>query len=366
MIYLDNAATSFPKPSVVKEAVMSAMDMCGNPGRSGHALAIHSGKLIYSGKKCLCDLLNIADYGQVAFCLNCTDALNMAIFGSDITGQHVITTVWEHNSVLRPLHYLAKHGIISYDAVLPQDMLSRIRGNTGLAIITHVSNVTGAVMPLKDLIAGFHSRGIPVLIDGAQAVGHMDVDMQELDCELYAFPGHKGLLSPMGVGGLYVKEGYNIKPYRLGGTGSISHSLAQPDYMPDMLESGTPPTHAIAGLMAGCRYISDSREKIFGDIRRNTRVLIEGLQCIKNVVLYSDKDALGIVAFNIAGMDSSLVADELANAGIATRGGLHCAPLTHRQLGTLDIGGVVRLSPGHDNTLGELCEVLDVIKRLAK
>lgn len=377
MIYLDNAATSSPKPQCVIDAVNHALTNANaNPGRSGHALSLEAGRTVLACREAVSKLIGADDPFSIAFTFNCTDALNLAIKGIVKPGTHVISTLLEHNSVLRVLMELQRAGMISVTllrpcadgAVDPDDVRRSIRSDTGLIIMTHASNVTGAVQPVAAVGKTASENGIPFLIDGAQALGAMPVDIKKLSCDMYAFPGHKGLLGPQGTGGLYINPSVSLAPLRHGGTGSSSESMLQPDEIPDRYESGTLNYHGLAGLNAGVRYISENLERVFMQEREMTSFLYSELRAMPDITLYSpdlESARAGIVSFNIGDMSSSQAADALDRAGFAVRGGLHCAPGAHAFLGTLR-RGTVRASVGHATTNSEIEAFISEIRKLTR
>ena len=374
-IYLDNAATSHPKPEAVTQAVLEAMtEYNANPGRSGHAAALAAARRVLETRERLAALLHAPDPMSMIHCFNCTDALNLAIKGSLRVGDHVIATQLEHNSVLRPLCTLAARGRIRLTLlppkpdgfIDPEDVRAAIEPDTALIVCTHASNVTGAIQPVAAIGAIAAEHGIRYLIDGAQAVGALPVDVRALRCDLYAFPGHKSLLGPQGTGGLYIRPGVDLLPLREGGTGSSSESLFQPRELPERYESGTVNLPCIAGLCEGCAYVSEHLSAIMMHERELTSALFEGLSALPGVTLYSPREEAaraGIVAFNAGGLSSTQVADALAGAGIAVRGGLHCAPEAHRFLGTLR-RGAVRASVGWANTFEDIDALVAAVKAL--
>ena len=375
-IYLDNAATSHPKPEGVLRAVMRAMtDMNANPGRSGHPAALKAARAVLDTRQAISDLIGAGDALSVIHCFNCTDALNLAIKGILHRGDHVIATALEHNSVLRPLCGLAARNRIELTLIEPRpdgfvdpdDIERVINERTALIVCTQASNVTGAIQPAAAIGQIARRQGVRCLIDGAQAVGAMPVDVKALGCDLYAFPGHKSLLGPQGTGGLYLRPGVTLNPLREGGTGSASDSVLQPAELPERYESGTVNLPGIAGLGEGVRYVSGRLSQIMMHERELTGALMEGLRAIPGVILYSpDEEAAraGIVSFNVGDLSSSQAADALAERGFAVRGGLHCAPYAHRFLGTLR-RGAVRASVGHANTFEEIEAFIDAVKALA-
>lgn len=377
MIYLDNAATSFPKPEEVYVAVDRAMREYGaNPGRSGHRMALEAGRLIFETREILCNLFNIDNPMNMIFTCNATDGLNLGIKGLLRTGDHVITTSMEHNSVLRPLKSLEKIGvettIIKCDStgtIDITDIEKNIKENTKLIVTTHASNVTGTIFPIKEIGKLAKKYGIIYMVDAAQTAGVYDIDVQDMNIDILVFPGHKGLMGPQGTGCIYIKEGIKVEQLKEGGTGSTSHLLTQPDFLPDRYESGTPNTPGIAGLGAGVRYIlKRGIENIRKHEQELTRFFIEELKKINNVKIYGPCDAerqASVVSINIGDEDSSEVSYILDRAfDIAVRPGLHCAPLAHKTIGTLE-QGVVRFSIGAFNTFGDIEKAVEAVKKIA-
>ncbi|NMA67121.1 MAG: aminotransferase class V-fold PLP-dependent enzyme [Clostridiaceae bacterium] len=378
MIYLDNAATSFPKPFKVYDEIDRCMrSYCANPGRSGHAMAIVSGKAIYEARERISTFFNIDNPLRLAFTKNATEALNIAIKGVLKPGDHVITSCMEHNSVIRPLKTLEKDGIISlsivegdnFGQIDTQKILDYINNQTRLIVCTLSSNVNGIILPIKKIGEIARTRGILFLVDASQGAGAEEIDVDEMNIDILAFPGHKGLLGPQGTGGIYVREGIDIVPIMHGGTGSASDYLYQPEMMPDMIESGTLNTPGIIGLACGIDFINKTglnNIKIFkfSLIKR----LMEGMEEIDRIVQYSVKDIdnnSGIAAMNFQGIDSSEVSYILDKEfGIATRAGLHCAPLAHKTLGTTG-QGVVRFSVGCFNTVEEIDYTLEALRKIS-
>ena len=377
-IYLDNAATSHPKPSAVLSAVQKALtDLNGNPGRSGHQRALAGAKLLLNAREMLARLLNAPQPECIVFCFNCTDALNMAIKGSLHAGDHVIASGLEHNSVLRVLETLRRRGLITFtlidpepDGMIDPDKFARAIGiRTSLCILTHASNVTGAIQPVASVGQIMRRHGVRYLVDGAQAIGHIPVNVQAIACDIYAFPGHKGLMAPQGTGGLYIAPGLPLTPFREGGTGSSSDSIAQPEERPECFESGTMNLPGISGLLAGAELIAKNLTEHLEYERQLTYALWEGLKTCPGITLYTPQETagrVGVVSFNI-GMQftSSDVADRLSALNIAVRGGLHCAPEAHRFLGTMN-RGAVRASLNWQNTLEEIDSFLEAIYRLSR
>lgn len=373
MIYLDNAATTFPKPAQVYRAASGVMERLGaNPGRSGHRMSLAAGRIVMRCRDALAALLNVDAPERIVFCLNCTDALNMAIRGLPLAGGHVVAMALDHNASLRPLCGMAARGEIALDVLLPgpDGAVSRaqveraLRPDTRLVAMSHASNVTGALQPAAEIGALCREKGVLFLLDAAQTLGVEPVHPEALCADLLAFPGHKGLLGPMGTGGLWLREGLTLSPYREGGTGSRSESPLQPDDLPDRYESGTLNLPGLAGLLAGARFVAAHGEEIREKEAALARRLRAGLAAMPAVTLYGpDAPSVGVVSFNVAGLRSGDVADRLNRMGIGVRAGLHCAPLAHRALGTLETG-VVRASPGFFNTEGDIDRLLSAVWRI--
>lgn len=378
MIYFDNAATSFPKPNVVYDSILKVMKEYGaNPGRSGHKLALKLGREIFETRELIAQLFNIDNPMNVIFTFNCTESLNIGIKGILKRGDHVITTSMEHNSVLRPLMNLKKEGIEitivkgdSIGKIDPKDIENSIKENTKLIVITHVSNLTGTIMPIEEIGKIAKRNGIYFLVDAAQSAGVYDIDVEKMNIDILAFPGHKGLLGPQGTGGLYIRDGLDVKELKQGGTGSISHLLEQPEIRPDRYESGTPNGPGIVGLGVGIRYIL---QKGIENIRKHEEELtshfIEEALKIDGVKIYGPlniKEQGAVVAINIGVEDSSEVSYILdENYNICVRPGLHCAPLAHKTIGTFK-QGVVRFSFGPYNTHDEIEQGIKAIREISK
>lgn len=378
IIYLDNAATSYPKPECVYRAVDDFnRQMGGNPGRGASRKTMTSNSILLDTREALASLFNIPDSTRIAFCLNITEALNTGLKGILKPGDHVITTSMEHNATARPLLSLTRKGIewsmakCSSDGSLdPDDIRRLIQPNTRMICVLHASNVTGTIMPVREIGAIAEEHNLLFMVDSAQTAGVLPLDVAECHIDLLAFTGHKCLLGPQGTGGLYVGPGVEIEPLKEGGTGSLSEELNQPAFMPDHLEAGTPNTPGIAGLGAGVGFIlSTGRENIRNHEKRLTEALIQGLREIDGVHIYGPLDVerrTAIVSFNIEGMDCGDVSMRLDHEyGIITRSGLHCAPLAHRTLGTLQ-QGTCRLSPGYFSTDMEIEKVLRAVYAIAR
>lgn len=378
MIYFDNAATSFPKPNIVYDSIMEVMKNYGaNPGRSGHKLALKLGREIFETRELIAKLFNIKNPMNIIFTSNCTESLNLAIKGILQKGDHVITTSMEHNSVLRPLTALEKQGIeltiVSGDSmgrIDPSEIEKNIKKNTKLIITTHVSNLTGTIMPIEVIGQIAKKNSIYYLVDAAQSAGVYDIDVKKMNIDMLAFPGHKGLLGPQGTGGLYIKEDLDIKEMQQGGTGSISHLLEQPSVKPDKYESGTPNGPGIIGLGAGINYIfQEGIEKIRKHEEELTKHFIEEVTKIEKVRVYGPaniREQGAVVPINIGDEDSSEISYILdQNYDIEVRPGLHCAPLAHKTIGTFE-QGVVRFSFGPFNTHEEIELGIKAIREISK
>ncbi len=373
MIYADNSASTFFKPDCVINAVTTALRFLpANPGRSGHSLSIKGARLVENTRSKLLKYLG-AD-GEVIFTANCTDALNLAILGAIKRG-HVITSVYEHNSVLRPLFFLKQLGKISLTVVAPKrglklcidDFLPAFRHDTVAVVCTHVSNVTGAISPILGLGEICKSRGVLFIVDGAQSVGYTSIDMDKMNIDLLAIAPHKGLHAIQGVGALVVKKGVQLSPIRFGGTGTSSLSLAQPTDLPDGYETGTLPTPNIAGLNSAISWstLNDSQNK--QTMQSLNAILVEKLQSVDGVKIFRCDDGLnGLLSFSIPSLSSDYVASVLSSEyDICVRAGIHCAPLAHKFLGS-DKTGLTRLSLGIDNLSSQIDYIVGAIREIAK
>ena len=378
MIYFDNAATSFPKPKIVYDKIMDVMMNYGaNPGRSGHKLAMKVNREIFSTRSKISKLFNVKDPLDIVFTFNCTESLNIAIKGVLKAGDHIITTSMEHNSVLRPIKFLERSGITNtivkgdkQGRVDPKDIQKSIREETKIIATTHISNLTGTIIDIKEIGKIAKSQGLIYLVDAAQSAGVYSIDVESMNIDLLAFPGHKGLLGPQGTGGLYIKKGIDMVESFQGGTGSISHSLIQPDVMPDKFESGTPNAPGIIGLGTGIDYIL---EVGIDNIREKelalTKYFIEETSKINGIKLYGPLELNEhgpVISLNIRDADSSEVSYMLnEDYNIAVRPGLHCAPLAHKTIGTFE-QGTVRFSFGYENTFEEIELGIKALRNIAK
>lgn len=381
MIYLDNTATSWPKPPAVLKAMVEVLELAGgNPGRSGHRLSIAAARIIYDTREETARFFGITDPLRVIFTGNATHALNLALRGMLKPGDEVVTTSMEHNAVMRPLRYLEKQGIrlqivrCAADGTLDiNNLAAAVNSNTKLVVLTHGSNVTGTILPVAEACTIAHKAGSAVLVDAAQTAGAIPIDMTDMGIDLLAFTGHKELLGPTGTGGLVISDNFDIsriEPLIFGGTGSRSDSEEQPDDLPDKYESGTANLAGIAGLGAGIRWINEHGiDEIRTHSIKLTRYLIDGLSAIDGVKIYGvlkPEDSTGIVSITFTGKhvsDIGLRLDE--EFGILTRVGLHCAPAAHKTIGSFP-EGTVRLAPGVFTTTDEIETVINAIIKVAK
>jgi cysteine desulfurase family protein len=379
-LYFDNAATSWPKPETVYRAVDDYQRRLGAPaGRGAYAEASDTERIVASCRKKIARLIGAADPSRVVFTGNGTDSLNLALHGFLRPGDHVVTSVCEHNSVLRPLRFLAEHKQVtttyvpcdSAGIVSPDDVRQSITPKTKLIALLHASNVTGAIQPVEEVGRIAEERGITFLVDAAQSLGYLPVDVNRLGCHLLAAPGHKGLMGPLGTGLLYVAPGVEerLLPLRQGGTGTRSDEDIQPASLPDRYESGNLNVPGIAGLEAGVSHVlAEGIESIRARARDLTGKLLAGLAPLKGLTLYGPPSAdsrVGVVSLNLAGYDPQELASLLdANWSIQTRAGIHCAPRMHQSLGTAP-AGTLRLSIGHFTTEQEIEAVIATLKEIA-
>lgn len=378
LIYLDNAATSLPKPEQVWRAMECALSTLGNPGRGGHEAARAAEAAVAAVRSKAARFFNAPASERVIFTLNATDALNLALKGYLSPGDHVVTTPFEHNSVVRPLASLGRTlGVTSTEAradeegVLdPAALEAVIRPQTRLAVVSWVSNVTGAVQPVAALAEVCRRHGVALLADASQAAGHVPIDVQAAGIDLLACSGHKGLLGPTGVGLLVLSEALDLRPQREGGTGIASQNPDQPEDYPYRLEAGTPNTIGIAGLGAGLDFLSEvGLPEVNGKEETLITGLWDGLAAIRGVTLYGPRQAsrrAGVVSFNLDGWDPVDVATVLDQAyHVCCRAGLHCSPRAHRSLGTLP-AGTVRFGVGYFNTPAEVETAVRAVAALAR
>ncbi|MBB6678235.1 aminotransferase class V-fold PLP-dependent enzyme [Cohnella lubricantis] len=378
-IYMDNAATSWPKPPGVIEAMERCMrEAAANPGRGSHEMAVKASRVLFEGRKALAKLFRVRNPNDIAFTLNTTHALNLALLGWLKSGDHVITTMLEHNSIRRPLEtlrrkigievtYLKTNGLGTIDL---SELREAFRPSTKLVAVTHSSNLLGTIHPVEEIGAVAKQRGVRLLIDAAQSAGVLELDVEAMGIDLLAFPGHKGLMGPQGTGGLYIHPDIELEPILSGGTGSSSESTEQPIVRPDRYEAGTPNTVGVAGLTEGVKYVlAETTQRIHQRERSLTVQLMEGLRAVPGLRLLGpgpETERTAIVSFLLDGADPSETAFLLDREyGIAVRSGYHCTPLGHESAGTTDTGAV-RASPGYFTTESEIVSLIDAVCDIAK
>ena len=375
MIYFDNAATSLHKPPQVADAVCSALQTMGNAGRGAHEASLQSARTIYDTRALLTDFFGLGNPSGLAFTSNSTEALNTAIKGTLNPGDHVITTVCEHNSVLRPLYELEEKGLAL--SFVPADKKGRpdygsfeklIQPNTKAIVCTHASNLTGNLLDIERIGSICKKHKLLFILDASQSAGVFDIDMQKTGIDILCFTGHKSMLGPQGTGGICVREGLQIRPLKSGGSGILTYSKKHPEQMPTALEAGTLNGHGIAGLHAAVEFLKQTG---LNRIRQKEKSLLqrfyEGIKDLPGLKIYGDLssfDRCAILSLNIGDYDSSEVADELAqDYGISTRPGAHCAPLMHEALGTVS-QGAVRFSFSYFNTEEEIDAAIQALQEM--
>jgi cysteine desulfurase/selenocysteine lyase len=375
-IYLDNAATSYPKPESVYQAVMHAMREIGaSPGRGGHRRSLEAGRIMFQARETAAALFAAPDSSRIIFTHSATEAINMALRGTLVPGDHVITSSMEHNSLARPLHLLEKQGVVELTIVQagpdglvdPVDVRRALTPRTRMIAIGHVSNVSGTIQPVDLVSAIAREAGALFLLDAAQSAGSVPIDVVSSGIDLLAVPGHKGLYGPQGTGMLYVDSTVALTPLLAGGTGTNSTSEDQPVEMPEGFEAGTHNLPGIAGLKAGMEFVREQGVAAIGEHERGlVSYAIEMLQGLPQVMLYCPANPslrAAVLSFTIAGKDSAAIAFELDRRfDIAVRAGLHCAPRAHRTLGTFP-GGTVRMSPGWFTTREEIAVFVDAVEQ---
>lgn len=370
MIYFDNSATSFYKPDNVKQTIINSINnLTANSGRSAHTLAQNVASAVYLTRQNVKEFFGAKNYNLI-FTKNCTEALNLAIMGSLNFGDHVIATCYEHNSVLRTLQHLKNKGveveIVFADMEnIPNEIAKKIKQNTKLIITNMMSNVTGEVCDVEAVGKICKQKNILYLVDGAQSAGHTEINLEKCNIDMFTFSGHKGLLAITGVGGLIVKDLKILKPIMFGGTGSESQNLTQPTDTVEGFEAGTIPTISILSLNAGIEFLQKNFQKIQKREQKLSKYLYFELKKLKFLKIYSKIDSQNVFSFNIKNLDSSYVANELNERfNICVRSGLHCAPLIHKKLNTLDVGAV-RVSVDFNNTLEEIDKLIYALKIIA-
>lgn len=378
MIYLDNSATTYPKPMVVTNAVSRALKKYGaNPGRSGHTMSRESGMEIDKSRKITANFFGVKDIKQVAFTLNCTQAINMVIKGLLKPGDHVVTSCMEHNAVMRPLKKLEKDKIITYTSVdvypcEPERTVNAFRNainsNTALIVCTHASNVLGIRIPIERISALAKIYGIPMLVDAAQSAGILPINMSQLGIEYLCAAGHKALYGPMGTGILIARDYEKLDTIIEGGTGTDSMKFCHPKDMPQKFESGTPNLPGVLGLRAGIEFVNSKNiENIFTHEMSLITYLYDRLKSINSVELYTPRPSgeffVPVLSFNIKGYISDDIGKILDSQGIEVRTGLHCAPATHDYIDTLE-RGTVRVSPSIFNNKYEINKLIEIVSSI--
>ena len=375
MIYFDNAATSFHKPEAVGTAVYQALMSVGNGGRGAYGASLEAGRILLQTRAAVSELFQVGDPQRVVFTSNATESLNIAIFGLLSPGDHCITTVMEHNSVLRPLYCMEKQGVEMTILPLsptgdidPSEIEKAIKHNTRSVVITHASNVTGSGNDIASIGELCRRYNLSLILDASQTAGLLPIDMRKMNLAAVCCSGHKGLMGPQGTGILALGEGVIPKALKMGGTGMDSYSHDMPPKLPEALEAGTQNIHGIAGLLAACHYINEySQESIYQKSMRLVEQFLDEVRKIPGILLYGDNPSLlrvPTVALNIRGVASGEVADELyVRFGIATRAGAHCAPLLHEAYHTIE-QGMVRFSFSHFNTEQEVRQAVAALQLL--
>lgn len=377
MIYLDNAATTLHKPPQVEQAMLDALRTAGNPGRGAHEPTLHASRLVYAARCAAAKLLNAPDPSCIAFTANATQALNTALGGLFRPGDHIITTVCEHNSVLRPLYRLRENGMsLSFTTADEKGRLQYdqwevfLRPETRALVVTGASNVTGNGTDLARAAEFAHRHGLLLIVDAAQTAGELPLNVQVLGIDVLCFTGHKALLGPQGTGGLYVRPGLSVRPLVVGGSGVHSFDEQHPAQMPTALEAGTLNVPGLAGLCAGVEWIlAQGVETLARREQALTVLFYERIRDLPNVKIYGDPEMTPrapIVSLNIGDEDSARIADILwEEYGICVRAGAHCAPLMHKALGTAE-QGTVRFSFSHFNTEAEVLQAAAAVRELAQ
>ncbi len=370
MIYFDNAATTYPKPNSVSNAVSRCIrKYCANPGRSGHKLSIKTSEMVYETRKRIAEHIGAPSSESIVFTENATHAINIAVNGYITVGAHVLISDMEHNSVLRPVKALEKNRGVEYSVFksvgdVEENISSLLRDNTSVLISTLASNVDGRSIDIKKLSEISRRHGIRLILDASQYIGHHRIDLSETPCDALCAPGHKALFGIQGAGFLYLKSGSEIPPLMLGGSGSESKSPNMPNLSPERFEAGTLPSPSVISMLYGIDYIEKvGMDLIAAQLEVLCNAALDRLCSIGDAVIYGAEN--GIVAFNIKGIPSYVISDELDRYGIAVRSGLHCAPLAHGSIGTPE-HGCVRMSFSYFNRLGEIDRFYKVMKAIHK
>lgn len=377
MIYFDNAATTYIKPDCVIQSVIQSLRFSGNAGRGGHEISLESSRKIYNAREKLADFFCFEDASCIVFTSNSTESLNVALQGILEPEDHVITTILEHNSVLRPLYVLENKGLevsfipCDHNGIPKYNLISElIRPNTKAIIVTHASNVTGNIVDIKTIGEIARKHNLVFIVDASQTAGSIEINALEMGIDVLCTTGHKSLMGPQGIGVLAVKKGLNIKPLMVGGSGIQSFHKKHPEQMPVRLEAGTLNGHGIAGLSAALDFIGEKgQNEIFNTEQNLMWRFYNGIKPISNVKIYGDFDVkkrAPIVSLNIENLDSAETADILAQEyDIATRSGAHCAPLIHEFFGT-ETQGMVRFSFGYFNTFDEVDTAIAALQKIAE
>ncbi len=379
VIYLDNAATTFPKPPCVWEAMEKCFfQIGGNPGRSGHRLSYKAAAVLFDTRESLAKLFHIGSSERIAFTKNATEAINVALFGLLRPGDRVVTTAMEHNAVMRPLRHLERSKGVRIDVVPAnaqgmvdlEAMARALKEKADLLVVNHASNVAGSLVDLVEVGSLARDAGVPLMVDAAQTAGCCPIDVEAMNISILAFTGHKGLLGPQGTGGLYVAPGLEPLPLIMGGTGSNSEREEQPRFWPDAHESGTPNVVGLAGLGAGVEYVMDKGiEAVRGHEERLFKRFWEGARGIPGLLLYGPsrwEERVAVVSVNLEGRDPARVGHRLdRDFGVMVRAGLHCAPSAHKFLGTFPTG-TVRVAFGLFNTLDDVDIALEALEAIAR
>ncbi|MEY8739122.1 aminotransferase class V-fold PLP-dependent enzyme [Paenibacillus tundrae] len=379
VIYLDHAATSWPKPPTVGEAMMQALDVAGaNPGRGSHRMAVQASRILFSTRKALSTLFGVSNANDISLGSNTTEALNLAIQGWLREGDHVIATMAEHNSVRRPLEYMRRSrnvtvDYVKVDAMGAVDLLQlekMFRPNTRMVVCTHSSNLLGSILPVGEISQMCRKRQIPLLVDAAQSAGVMPVDVKRIGIDMLAFPGHKGLLGPQGTGGLYIAPELDVQPLLHGGTGSQSEAIEQPNVRPDRYEAGTPNTVGMAGLAAGVKHVMElTPERIYQHEWELTQFMMEGLASVPGIQMLGPEvghPRTGLLSFTVEGHDSAQLAFKLDRQyNIAVRSGFHCTPLAHESAGTTR-SGAVRASVGYNTVQSDVNTLIEAVHEITR
>ena len=384
VIYFDNAATSFPKPECVTQAVIQYMTQIGaNPGRSGHKLSIEAGQIVFKARKSIATLFGLKNSMHVIFTSNATEALNIAIKGILQEGDHAITTSMEHNSTIRPLHELEKETFISLSIVQadktgildPNKIRKAITVKTKAVILNHASNVIGCIQPIREIGKICKEKGVIFIVDCAQSAGVVPIDINRDNIDILAFAGHKGLYGPTGTGGMVIADGFDykkIKPLKYGGTGSLSNKIDQPDFLPDRFESGTLNVAGLSGLLAGSGYIQKKTGGIEAILSHKSKLqnyfIQQAEMFVQDFICYSSSNlpSAGVVAFRLNKFSISDTAQILSDKyGIMCRQGLHCSPLAHQTIGTFP-EGTLRFGFGIFNAEEEIDTAVQALKSISE